>query len=361
MMNREKFILLLDKYALDDISPEERSEFLATAASGIYDDLVLEHIQKKLQTPDKNSEIGNLPPHRSADILHKILSSEKKNSLLIPKKPAKVKIMQWAIAAATIGAVAMSVYIYNSIGKKEPFSNTTFTKNLLERTNTSAQPLKIEMEEGSIITLQPGSVIHYPSHFLPDKREIFLEGEAFFEVSKNASRPFYVYNNNTVTHVLGTSFNNKMNRKTRQVEVSVRSGRVEVYENKAEEKATPGKKNNGVILLPNQKVIYDQDTRQFVPSLVDAPLPVINESNNIKTPAEPVVFDATPLKAVLGSLEKSYEIEIVVENDNIYRCLFTGDVGQQDLYTRLDVICQSVQATYEVKGTKILIKGKGCN
>jgi type II secretory pathway component GspD/PulD (secretin) len=116
-----------------------------------------------------------------------------------------------------------------------------------------------------------------------------------------------------------------------------------------------------VILLPNQKVFYDQHTRQFVPSIVDVPLPIINEMNDKKTLPETAVFDAAPLKTVFGSLEKTYGIEIVVETDNIYKCLFTGDVSQQDLYTRLDVICQSVQAAYEVKGTKILIKGKGCN
>jgi transmembrane sensor len=361
MMNKEEFILLLDKYTSGEISPEERSEFLATVTSGIYDDLISDHIQKNLQIPDKNTEIANLSPHRSADILHKILSSEKKNSLLIPRKSIKVKILRWSVAAVLIATLAISGYLFNSTGKKETVSNVTSSKDMVERANTSVQPLKIEMEEGSIITLQPGSTIHYPAHFLADKREIVLEGEAFFEVSKNANRPFFVYNKNTVTHVLGTSFNNKLNRETGQVEVSVRSGRVEVYENKSAVKTTAGKKNNGVILLPNQKVTYDEGTRQFVPSLVDIPLPIIDEMSGNKTPPGNEVFEETPLKTVFESIEKSYGIEIMAESENIYKCLFTGDLNQQDLFTRLDVICQSVQASYEVKGTRILIKGKGCN
>ncbi|MEI9908356.1 MAG: FecR family protein [Bacteroidota bacterium] len=361
MMNKEKFILLLDKYTLDDISPEERSEFLAAATSGIYDDLVLQHIEKKLRAPNATIEGANLPPHRSADILHKILSSEKQNSTLIPKVSVRMKIIRWTVAAAVISAVSLGAYILSDTENVKPGSNAAFANNMLEKVNVTVQPLKIQMEEGSIITLQPGSSIHYPSHFLPDKREIFLEGEAFFEVSKNASRPFFVYNNNIVTHVLGTSFNVKMNRENKQVEVSVRSGRVEVYEDKPAVKATASKKNNGVILSPNQKVTYDQDTRQFVPSLVDVPLPIINEMSDKNVTPETAVFESTPLKTVLSSLERSYGIDIVVETENIYKCLFTGDVSQQDLYTRLDVICQSVQALYEVKGTKILIKGKGCN
>ncbi|HEV8084595.1 MAG TPA: FecR family protein [Chitinophagaceae bacterium] len=360
MLSREKFTILLGKYATDNLSPEERSELFNCIKSGIYDDLLSKNIENNLR--NKNIEGANLPPQRSAGIVHKILSSEKQNSLLIPKKP-EVKKIYWAgtVAAAVIIAIIFSVFLLKNSKDKDNFSALAFAKNMEERTNTSGQPLKIEMEDGSFITLQPGSVIHYPSHFLPGKREIFLEGEAFFEVSKNASRPFFVYNKNLVTRVLGTSFNIKMNKENKQVEVSVRSGRVEVYEFESSEKANDTKKNRGVILLPNQKVIYDQETRLFVPTLVDNPLPVITDSVNKKTPAESFVFEETPIKKVIESFEKTFEIDIVVENENMYNCLFTGDVSRQDLYTRLNIICQAIQASYEIKETKILIKGTGCN
>jgi transmembrane sensor len=359
MLNREKFIILLERYTSGTILPEERTELFICITSGNYDDVVLQHIENNLKV--SNIEGVDLSPHRSADILHKILFSEKQNSKLMSKTSGKIKIIRWTIAAAVIGVIAFSAQFINSTRNKEPISNVAFAKDMLERDNPSGQPLKVEMEEGSIITLQPGSSIHYPTHFLPGKREVFLTGEAFFEVSKNASRPFYVYNKNIVTHVLGTSFNIKMNLETNQVEVSVRSGKVEVYENKSPGKTATGKKDNGVILLPNQKVTYDRDTRQFVPSLVDMPLPIVEDRGGDRTPVESFVFEETPLKTVIGSLEKSYGIDIVVENENINKCLFTGDVSRQDLYTLLDIICKSIQASYEVKETKILIKGTGCN
>lgn len=361
MLNKEKFTILLEKYISNKISAEERSEFLACVTSGSYDDLLLNHIENNLQDNDIEITGADLPPHRSADILHKILSSEKQNSLLIPKRSFKIKGIRWLAAAAIIGAIAFSAYLLNNFQNKDQLASTAFSKDMNERVNTSRQPVKIEMEEGSIITLQPGSSIHYPAHFLPGKREIFLDGDAFFEVTKNASRPFFVYNKNIITHVLGTSFNVKVNPGTRQVEVSVRSGRVEVYENKPDNKVAPVKRDNGVILLPNQKVVYYQDTRQFVPALADVPLPIIKEFNDKKTPAESFVFDETPMQTVLAAIEKSYGIEILVEKENMYKCLFTGDVSGQDLYSKLDIICQAVQSAYEVKGTKILIKGNGCN
>ena len=359
MLNRERFISLLDKYTLESLSPAERSDFFTCVSSGIYDDLLSEHIENSLRS--KELKEANLPLHRSADVLHKILSSEKQNSLLVAKNPVKIKLLRWIIAAAVFTGIMFSIFVFKNGENTDSIANFTSAKKINEKINSSLKPMDVTMEDGTVITLQPGSAIHYPEHFLHDKREIYLQGEAFFHVTKNPARPFFVYNKDVVTKVLGTSFNIKINKETRQVEVAVRTGRVEVYENKPTAKTVSVKKDNGVILLPNQKVIYDQETRHFVSSLVDDPLPLATESTNKKTIAESFVFEETPLKKILESFEKTYGIDIVVENENLYNCLFTGDVSRQDMYTRLNIICQSVQASYEVEGTKILIKGSGCN
>jgi transmembrane sensor len=116
-----------------------------------------------------------------------------------------------------------------------------------------------------------------------------------------------------------------------------------------------------VIITPNQKVTYYEENRHFITSLVEAPLPVHAESG--KTPEEEkFVFDDTPLSEVLNTLEKTYEIEIVLENANLANCPFTGNITKQNLFNKLEIICQAFQATYDLKGTVILIKGgKGCN
>ncbi len=358
MLTRENFISLLEKYVSDTILPEERSELFQAISSGAFDDLLAGHLDENLKA---NTAAGaNLSPHRSAEILHKILSSEKQNAVLIPLVSWKAKVMRWPVAAAVMAALIISGYLINNRQTKKSTATIALAAGMKQNTNSTGQPMRIQLEDGSSILLQSGSSIHYPAHFLPDKREVFLEGEAFFEVSKNAKRPFFVYNKNIVTHVLGTSFTVKANPQTGHVEVSVRSGRVEVYESRVTEKNSIVKNNNGVILLPNQKVVYNEDAKQFVPSLVESPLPLITEIPGKKAITETTAFEETPLKTVLPILEKSYGVEIVVENEDLYKCLFTGDINQQDLYTRLGIVCQATGASYEVKGTKILIKGKGC-
>jgi transmembrane sensor len=62
------------------------------------------------------------------------------------------------------------------------------------------------LEDGTTVHLEKGSRLSFPVHFDPKKREVVLSGEAFFEVTENPSKPFYVYANELITRVLGTSF-----------------------------------------------------------------------------------------------------------------------------------------------------------
>jgi ferric-dicitrate binding protein FerR (iron transport regulator) len=215
------------------------------------------------------------------------------------------------------------------------------------------------LEDGTRITLKHGGVLDYPRHFGKAKREVHLDGEAFFEVSKDSKRPFFVYNNNLVTEVLGTSFNVKAVRNG--VEVAVSTGRVAVYENDNKIPLSPREKlENGVIVTPNQKVTYYEQARHFVTSIVDTPMPV----PSIDEKKDPInfVYDDMPLSTVLASIEKAYNIEIVLENESLKNCPFTGDLTKPSLYTKLEFICQALGASYEIKGTKILLKGgKSCN
>jgi transmembrane sensor len=156
---------------------------------------------------------------------------------------------------------------------------------------------------------------------------------------------------------LGTSFFVKANK---NIEVSVCTGKVAVYEF-GQDTATSNEEARGVILKPNQKVIYTQADHHFRTTLIELPLPVsLNNASEEKITELNFVFEETPISKVLMHLEKAYHIEMVMENETLANCLFSGDIKGQDLYGQLEIICQSVQASYEVRGTRILIKGSGC-
>lgn len=283
---------------------------------------------------------------------------------IIPQKTSSSIFYLWckrmAVAAILVGIIAIIVFKFQqAIPQENAYSN--YLPSQLQHTNNgSKNPQQIRLEDGSSITLQPNATLSYPLHFSQDKREVYLEGEAFFEVSKNPKRPFFVYCNNLVTHVLGTSFTIKPISGKNEIEVAVRSGRVEVFENTKIVPENQTKKSNGVVLLPNQKVLYNSSSRQFEASIVDAPLPLIAIGGSLSKIPVPFSFAETPLSVVLKSLEEAYGIEITAEKESLYNCPFTGDITGGELYTKLDIINKVLGTTYEIKGIKILIKGKGC-
>ena len=276
------------------------------------------------------------------------------------------RLLPWLLAASLVAALYFLYFMFFS-SNHSPHSAMSFPAlaQLREKINTTAGGQRIQLEDGSVIILQPGSKLSYPPHFPSDRREVWLEGEAVFTVSRNPKSPFYVYCDNFVTHVLGTSFTIKTDKQRQQIEVAVHSGKVEVYKRPETivRKDLP-EKSNGVILTPNQRVIYREDKQQFETSLVAEPQPLVQEPDRkepISDSSANFVFSNTSMITILQALEKIYAIDIEVENDNIDNCHFSGDVSNMDLYARLDVICRSINASYEIIGTKILIRGKGCN
>jgi ferric-dicitrate binding protein FerR (iron transport regulator) len=229
---------------------------------------------------------------------------------------------------------------------------------LITEENTSALPKKVVLEDNSVVTLDPGSAIIYPKSFAADKRAVQLIGDAFFEITKNPDKPFFVYSGKLITRVLGTSFRIKTRSKDKALEVEVVTGKVSVFENQRafEEAEVPEEQNNGVVLTPNQRVTYFSESRHLMTGLVPEPVKAVKESIQPK-----LVFNDSKLEDIIHTLHQQYGIEIVFANDRLSQCTFTGDITEMPLYEKLDLICKSNGADYEVKGTRILINGKGCD
>lgn len=231
------------------------------------------------------------------------------------------------------------------------------TKGLKRIVNTRPTVQVVRLEDGSQVWLNPESELKFANPFAPEQREVWLTGEAFFAISENAKRPFLVHAGLITTKVLGTSFRVRSMARNADVEVAVRTGKVAVYEQAKAGKAQSTKNGNGVILSPNHRVMFSAESRLFVTSLVENPvvLKLPEASQNAS-----FVFDDTPLQDVLMQLENAYSIDIEVERRSLNDCPLTANLGRKSLYAQLDLICAAIEGAYEVKGTTILISGKGC-
>lgn len=359
-MNKiDRFTYLLDLYVTGSITPDEHDELLELLSTHRYDDLLAASIQQDLESPQQHG--ADIPPHIAEEIVRNIFTAEKHTTRVLPINHNRSILKKLSVAASILIVAAAALYFFLPSTRSASGQYSSFTAlipdSMVTKTNTGVRPEIIRLSDGSLVTLQPGSILHYGRLFAADKREVFLEGEAFFRVSKNPGKPFLVYYNNIVTKVLGTSFSVNTNATTGNIEVAVKTGRVQVFEN---ERLLKDSHNKAVIITPNQKAVYKTQDRVFETLLVEEPQPIaVNEKE--EPLSVPFVYDQEKMLEVFRHIENNYGIEIVVENSNINNCEFTGDVSKQDLYTKLKIICLTMNATYEINGTKILIKGKGCN
>jgi transmembrane sensor len=242
-----------------------------------------------------------------------------------------------------------------NFGEKENLA--TDSGLLIEKINTTKATLLVSLEDGSKVTLAPESRIRYARKFVGGKREVYLAGEAFFDISKDPARPFFVYANELVTKVLGTSFTIKAYKTSKEVTVEVKTGRVSVFtqlDPDVEEKIN-NRELEGVVLSPNQKIIYARDQIRMVKTLVEKPEIIIS-----KAKAPQFIFEDVPVSEVFDSIGKAYGIDILYDEELLKGCPLTAILENQTLHEKLTIICKAIEANYEILDGQIVVHGKGC-
>lgn len=276
-------------------------------------------------------------------------------------KPDNHRAFRWAKIAAAITVFALAGVgtwmLSNQFGTvptaQQNQNNTQANGDgLISMVNTSDVPQLVKLHDGTEVSLKPNSEIQYPQAF-GSTREVYLKGEAFFNVKRDTAHPFVVYSNEVVTRVLGTSFLVKAYEGSKDITVSVKTGRVSVSKNSIQ---APQHQKQEVILIPNQQAVYDRQKDEVVRQLVERP--------EIVKPSEDQMamkYDGASVVKIFDALEELYGVEIAFDEELLKNCVLTTTMKEEGLFERIKVICEAIGARYEVQETKILITSEGCN
>lgn len=220
--------------------------------------------------------------------------------------------------------------------------------------STAAQTIRLA--DGSTVQLAAGSQLRYPDQFAATKRDVYLTGTATFDVTRRPDQPFLVHANGSVTRVLGTRFTVQAPEKGSRVTVKVLSGKVSVLPEtewaRAQQQANYQPRT--VIITPNQQVVFEPTHGQMQKSIVAAP--VLQHP----APENRFNFTDTPVAQVFQTLDDAYGIPIVFDADQFRQCTVTVPLADEPLLDKLDIICETIGARYEVVEAQIVISGKGC-
>jgi len=262
----------------------------------------------------------------------------------------------WRIGriAAALLFLAVSTFLlinYYSSTENNKASASANSANMLRFVNSGNALQRIELKDGSVISLQPGGEVNFPKMFY-DKREVYLSGEAFFEVSKDVTRPFLVYANEVTTKVLGTSFLIKAYKQEKEIVVTVKTGKVSVYTQSSNNKHEAQEE---IMLTPNQQVIYNRNENLTVKKLVDDPQIIVQQ------PSLKASYTNAPVIEIFHALEKIYGIDIQYDANALSGCTLTyTDIAEEGLYEQIEIICRALGGRYKRSEFSILIEAEGC-
>ena len=292
-------------------------------------------------------------------------NGENSNIQKLPRRSISAPFTTWMRFAASIilitllGWTAYSVLVNKKEKSQLVQQETTSGKSysVVEKINTTARTMELILSDGSHISLAPKGRVRYSEPFNKERREVYLTGEAFFDIRKNPDQPFLVFANGLITKVLGTSFRVNASGDKGEVTVEVKTGKVAVFAQADPHvlKKLEDKSLHGMILKPNQKIIYAGNEVKMVKTLVEKPEIVVSVSETPK-----FVFEDTPASDVLNTLGKAYGIDIIYDTALLKHCLLTAVLEGLTLHDKLDIICKAVESSYDIVDGQVLIHSNGC-
>lgn len=274
-----------------------------------------------------------------------------------------------AVAASLVVLLGAGFYFmylkYNALNDLPLISYTTVHSPRGQRT-------QITLPDSTKVWLNGGSTLQYATDYNKTERKVITEGEAFFEVKKDAEKPFFVLANEIKVKVYGTSFNVKAFPDENKIETTLVSGSLSVVS-----VAADGSEGQEILLSPNEKCIYERNAKvlsrqndQTQPSAKKATttneLAHVKIARNINTEAEKhwkdgkLIFRNEPFSDLAIKLERWFDVKIHFEDEKIRGYKFTGVFEKETINQAMEALKLSSQQSYryEIVFRDIYLKTK---
>jgi transmembrane sensor len=252
------------------------------------------------------------------------------------QKIIKAQYFNRAMKIAAVLAVGLFIGIYVTllVNKQETEYYTTHSP--------LGSVSKLTLPDGTVIFLNSGSEIKYSFYGKNAPREVFLSGEAWFNVEKNKKRPFVVYTPLYNVQVTGTRFNVKAYEEENRVTTTLEEGQVIIHLGKNQQS------ENGVVLQPGQQLVMTGNSQK----------PEINEVNSNWYTAwkdNKLILVNMPLKELVVLLERKYGVEFVVKDENILNYHCDATFHGETLIELMDILKKMIPIDYKIVGQTIEI------
>ncbi|MBT2564017.1 FecR domain-containing protein [Pedobacter sp. ISL-68] len=335
-MTDQRFTELLGKQLAGEISPDESVELKSILA----DNEALRTEYKQLQTyfESETAEEENID----------VVFDRIRGQIQIPDEP-RLKVTKnkgysvWLKIAAVVAIVLAGILVYN---REAIFFNKT-DQQALKQAQTKATEIKtIVLADGSTVKMNSGSSLKYPDHFTADTRDVYLSGEAFFDVKKDPKHPFIVHTEQLAVKVLGTAFDVKAYQNDVFTETTLIRGSVAISL-KNNTKQTFVLKPNDKFTLAGGKASMSQLTH-FSGTGTDKVMETAWTNHEL-------IYKNNRFDEIARLFERWYDVKITFKEADLKTVKFTGHVDKETIAEALNVLKLIENFNYSIKGKNVYI------
>ena len=340
-MEDAKYIELAAKYLSGDISSAERRELMewiaeSDANQAFFDEMI--HLWSLTGEADRPFVADTRTAWNK--VAARIESPGGQTAQASDTPEAKIRTLSikrdfLRIAAVLLPLIAVAAWLWLQPGTPE--------QRLIVSEETTRE---ITLPDGSRVTLNANSQLSYQEDFL--ERRVSLTGEAFFDVARDTLRPFEIFTGETVTRVLGTSFNVRAYPDEDKVEVMVQTGRVEFREEEDD--------NDRIVLSADQAAVFKKEEK------------IVQETTSLGTNAtawmkKEIELNNEPLEKALQVINNYFRTDVSVENQEMLKCnVQIPKLSNPDLETALDYVVFQLTMEKDTVGNRLVLKGgESCN
>jgi transmembrane sensor len=354
---------------------EKKIEFIIDYLSGDMNDSQEADFQKWLKEDKANRKLFNeykdiwqASLFYRKDMFHPEDAYYKINTRIETVAAAKRFLIYRVAAAIIIGFIIGGLSTYLFLNRIKLNNNITYHEISVPLGAKSM----VNLPDGSEIWLNAGSKLKYSNLFNASNREVILEGEGYFNVSKNEKLIFTVNTADLSIKAVGTIFDVKAYPEENTIKTVLIEGKINI------QKQMAGKNSRSVTLLPNQSATYfKSDAKIFVTEAtnIDKKLDDIKKTLSVKKgniylakevesaiytswKDEYWIFKSEPLSELAKKIERRYNVIISFESENLKKYRFSGSFKDETLEQVLNAIELSSPVKFSINGRYIIFKEK---
>ncbi|MFD2286546.1 DUF4974 domain-containing protein [Pedobacter petrophilus] len=327
-MTDQRFTELLGKQLAGEISADESIELKSVLAGNAAFNKEYDLLQNYLEAETVEEE--------NIDVVFDRIKSQ----IQVPAQPGlkigKNRNFVWLKIAAVVAVVLGVVLLYN---REALFSDHAGHLAWVKVQTKAADIKTITLGDGTLVKINAASQFRYPKKFSGDNRNVYLSGEAFFDVKKDPQHPFIVHTEKMDVQVLGTAFNVKIYPNDDFAETTLIRGKVVISLKQDHQSFT---------LRPNDK--FTLSNGKGLVSRIDGESQVETAWTNHE-----LLFKNSRFDEVAKLLERHYDVDISFKNPELKQLVFTAHFTKENITEALDALKFIGNFNYSVKGKNVYI------